>query len=179
MAFGRGVRRLVRQWIGRDDGVAAAEFALVFPVLFVMMIGVWDIGNALMVNQKVIAASQIVVDLIGRQESVNDNELAQAFQAGTLALSPYDTTSLAIDIVSVEFDENDDPQITWQETSSGAGDSSLVDRATGLGTDGGGAVIVEVRYDYEPLFAGTVIGEIEMRERMFSRGRQSAIVQRD
>ncbi|MCB9990816.1 MAG: pilus assembly protein [Rhodospirillales bacterium] len=169
----------IYQWLDREDGVAAAEFALVFPVLFVMMIGVWDVGNALIVNQKAIAAAQIAVDLVGREEVVDDDELAQAFQAATLALQPYDTTSLEIDVVSVEFDEDDNPVVNWQESSSGTTDPTLADRTAGLGTEGGGAIVVEVRYDYEPTFAGTVIGNIEMRERMFTRGRQSAVVTRN
>ena len=87
---------------------------------------------------------------------------------------------MVIDVVSVVYDGDDDPQICWQETSTGSGgDPDLVDRAAGLGEAGGGAVAVQVTYGYEPLFAGFVIDNFQMRERVFSRGRNSAIVDRD
>ena len=76
------------------------------------------------------------------ETSAGDDELAQAFQAGTLALMPYPTDTLVIDVVSVEYDEEDAPQVHWQEASSGAADPSLAGRAAGLGTEGGGTLVV-------------------------------------
>lgn len=169
----------LRSWAEARDAVAAVEFAFVFPILFVLMLGIWDLGNAIIINQKTIAASQMVNDLICRQEIVSDEALEQAFMAGTLALSPYDTTPLKIDIVSVEYDEDDDPVLLWEETSDGsAGDDTLVASTAGLGTEGDGAVVVQVTYEFEPSFAG-VIGQIHMNEKMFGRGRKSAHVQRE
>lgn len=168
------------RWAGDEEAVATAEFGLVFPVMFAMMLGIWDLGNGILANQKAIAASEIVVDLIGRQESIDDDELAQAFQAGALAMAPFPTDSLVIDVASIEYDSDDDPQILWQEDSTGAtGDPDLVDKTVGLGVDGDGAIVVQVSYEYDPLFSGLIIGTIEMRERMFSRGRQSTLVERD
>ena len=174
------IDRIIRRWTAGEDGAAAAEFALVFPVLFTMILGVWDVGNAVMVNQKAIAAGQIVIDLIGRQDSVSNDELAQAMQAGTLAVMPFDTSSLLIDVASIEYDSNDDPQVVWQEDSGGgAGDSGLAGKAIGLGVDGDNALAVQVTYQYTPLFAGQVIGTINMQERVFSRGRNGSLVTRE
>lgn len=170
----------ITEWIADEAAAAAAEFALVFPVMFTMMVGIWDLGNGIVVNQKAIAASQIVIDLICREESVTDAEITGAFEAGALALMPYDTTNFKVEVASVEYDADDDPVALWQETSdSSAIDPTLVGRATGLGTDGEGAVVVQVTYEYTPSFSGTVIGTISMNERVFSRGRQSTLVVRE
>ncbi len=170
-----------RQWAADESAVAAAEFAIVFPVLFTMMVGVWDVGNAIVVNQKTIAASHVVIDLICREDNVSDDELDQAFMAGALAMNPYDAASLVIDVASVQFTDDDGtPELVWQEASDGsAGDADLVDRTEGLGVTGDGALVVQVTYEYEPLFAGTIIGNISMKERVFSRGRQVAVVARE
>lgn len=171
---------MILRWGREERAAAAAEFALVFPLLFTLMLGVWDIGNGILINQKAIAASQIVVDLICRQESVSDSELAQAFQAGKLAMMPYSTTPMKIDVASVEYDTNDDPQLIWQEDSDGGtGDPDLAGRTVGLGTDGRGAVAVQVTYNYDPLFSGMIIGPVHMKERVFSKGRSSNTVDRE
>jgi len=50
-----------------DDGVAAIESALMFPTLIMMLVSMVDIGNGILANQKLIAASQITADLITRE----------------------------------------------------------------------------------------------------------------
>lgn len=166
-------------WRRDENGVAAAEMALVFPIMLLLLLGIWDLGNGILINQKAIAASHIVIDLIGRQEDVSDAEFDQAIQAGLLAMMPYDTGTMMIDVVSATFDASDDPLLLWQETSTGsAGNAQLLSSVAGLGVEGDGALVIEVTYQYVPLFAGHVIGTINMRERVFSRGRASTTVTR-
>jgi len=170
--------RKFRQWLTDENAVAAAEFGIIFPVMFTMMVGIWDIGNAILINQKSIAAAQVVVDLIGREENVTDVELESAFDAGELALMPYDATGLKIEVASVQFDASNNPVEVWKEANSGTADTTLVAKTAGLGLSGDGALVVQVSYTYEPLFAGKM-ATINMQERIFSRGRQTAVVERD
>ncbi len=170
----------VQRWTTDEEASAAAEFGLVFPLLFLMMLGLWDLGNGIVANQKTLAASQIAADLIGRQLSVNDQELAQAYQAARLALMPFPIDTLVIDVVSVTFDDDGNPVVRWQEDSAGGGgDPDLSGRTIGLGGPGGGAIAVQTTYTYTPSFAGTIINAIDFSEVSFGRGRKTAVVGRD
>ena len=42
-----------------EDGMAAVEAAYIFPILLTMMLGVFDLGNGIIANQKTIRASQV------------------------------------------------------------------------------------------------------------------------
>ena len=66
------------RWWGNRDGIAATEFALVFPIMFMLLLGVIELGNGLLANQKVLSASQIVSDLLTRTEEVTDDQLEEA-----------------------------------------------------------------------------------------------------
>lgn len=175
------VMRAIKSWRKAEDGVALMETAMLFPVLLLMIFGVYDVGHAITVNHKMITASQMVADLITRKQVVTTADIDDSIVAARLALQPYasSATDFGIDIVSVEFDENDEPRALWRETRNMAEDSNLVLRTTGLGTDGEGVVAVTLSYRYRPTFGNMVIEEFGMRETAFARGRRSPTVSRE
>ena len=61
---------MLRYW-SEETAVAAVETAILFPVLISMLMAVYDLGQGVVVNQKTISASQIIGDLIARNEVVN------------------------------------------------------------------------------------------------------------
>lgn len=167
---------ILRLWISETQAVAASEFALVFPVLFVMLLGVYDVGHGIMVNQRVISAAHIIADLVARNKEVNDEILDAAITGGELAITPFSIETMGIDIASLEFDEDDNPEVIWRETRNMDPNDDVPTNADGLGTYGEGALVVTVRYLYQPAFAGIVIDNIQMEEVAFIRGRKTSVI---
>lgn len=161
-----------------DDGLAAVEAALVFPVLLALLMGTFDLGNAILANTKTIRASMVVADLVTRERTISNDELDEAIEAGRLALEPLNTDSYGVDIISVEFDENAESSINWRETRDMIAETSPLDDVTDLAEADSGVVIVYVRYLYKPFFGEFITGDISMKEVAFARGRKSAVVGR-
>ena len=170
---------LAIKWIKDEAAIAVAEFALIFPILFTLLISVWEVGSAIWVNQKTIAASQIVADLITRNMTVTQDQVNQAITAGRMAVQPFNTESYGVYILSVAFDEDDNPIEVWSEVSNMSADIGLIGKTQGLGNEGEGVVAVMVKYLYQPVLGGLVIGDINMEEVSFARGRRSAVVEFD
>lgn len=166
----------IKSWWQEDEGLAAVEFALIFPIMIVMLIGAFDVGRAILINQKVISSSQIGADLIARNMSVDSSIVNETIEASRLSIQPYDTSSFGIDIVSLEFDENQQPEVLWRETRNMMPNNASVMSTTGMFPEGEGVIIVTVAYQYEPTFGETVIGDITMQEIAFARGRRSPTV---
>jgi hypothetical protein len=177
-----GVTKMLKRWKADTQGSALVEAAILFPVLLTMLFGVYDIGHAITANHKMITASQVAADLITRTPTVSTRELEQAIEAAGLAMAPYEAgDSIGIDIISVRFDVNDEPQQVWRETRNMTippGDQTI-EKSIGLGMSGEGALIVTVLYDYEPTFGSMVIDSFRMRETAFARGRRSSVVTRE
>lgn len=168
-----------RRWTREESGVAAIEAGLLFPVMLTLVLGMVDIGNAILSNQKTISASQIAADLIARKETVSSADINDAVEAARLALEPFSTSSFGIDIVSIEFDEDDAaPSIVWRETRNMTPNATAVESTEALASPGEGVVIVSVVFLYSPIFAGFVVDEIPMMEVAFVRGRKSPVVER-
>ncbi len=172
------IKNFLKRWKNEEDGVAAMEAAFVFPMLCLLLLGTYDLGNALLVSQKVIRASQVTGDLVTRERNLSDEELNEAIMGGELALAPNSIASYCVDVVSIEFDDDSNPSIVWRETSgTGCVNNNVFNAVEPLAEDNGGVVVTTVRYTFEPLFFGFV-GDMTMEEVAFTKGRKSAVVHR-
>ena len=177
--------KLFLRYIQNRQASAGVEAALLLPFLFVMLFGVWEVGNALTANHKMITATQVVADLLARNSTATQNDVDQAIEAAKLAMMPYvqSTSGFGIDIISVRFDAQNNPTRVWEKSySMGASadatrysDAALTS-TTGLGTSGEGAMVVTMIYDFRPTFGSGVISSFRMKEAAFSRGRRSSVV---
>ncbi len=169
---------LFTRWKKEEEGLAAIEASMIFPVMLLMLLGVFDFGNAILANQKTIRASQVVADLIARNNIVTDADIAEAIEAGRLAFEPLDSSAFGIDIVSFRFDEDADTEIVWRETENMLALPDAFARVDDLRDADEGVVMVAVQYQYDPLFTGFVAQTMEMQEIAFSRGRSGPVVNR-
>ena len=167
----------VRGWFESEQGVAAVEAALVFPLLLTLLLGTFDMGNGILANQKAIRASQVTADLIARSSSVDTAMIDDAIQAGELAFTPLPSDTFGVDIVSISFDDDAEPNIEWRDTRNMAPISDVLTRVASLAEAGDGVLVVVVEYEFEPLFAGFVIDNIPMQEIAFARGRTGAVIE--
>ena len=166
------------QWRSSEEGMAAVEAAMVFPLMLTLLLGTFDMGNGILANQKAIRASQVTADLIARSTSVDNTALNDAIEGGELALFPFQTDTYGVDIVSISFDEDANPQIEWRETRNMSPIADPLARVEDIAEANDGILLVVVRYEFVPIFAGFVINEIPMQEIAFARGRGGAVIDR-
>lgn len=159
-----------------ESGVSIIEFAILFPVLLSMLMAVYDLGQGIIVNQKTVAASQVIGDLITRYETVDTALIADIVNAGELSLAPYSIATFGYDIISVEFDEDGDPIVLWRVSENMEENEDAPERTIGLGEEGEGVVMVSIVYEYIPFFSTFVVDSIQMTEQSFLRGRKSVTV---
>ncbi len=170
----------ISTWIKNQSGIAATEFALVFPIMFILLLGMVDLGSGILTNKKVITASQMAADLVTRQLSASDADIDDAVLAAQLAMQPLNTESLGIDIASIRFQGEDaEPTVIWRETVNMPENNQVETLSQGLGVENEGLIAVTVQYRYEPTFSSTFLNPIDMREVSFMRGRRNSFVARE
>lgn len=166
----------LKKWLDAEDGVAMVEAVMLFPPMLTLLLGVYDLGNGIVLSQKTITASQVTADLISRNRTMNTSDLTDIIEGGKLAFEPFPLVEFGIDIASIEFDENQDPQILWRHTENMPPNNEAVNSVAGLSDEGEGMVIVTIQYTYIPQFARFFTGNLEFSEVAFTRGRRSATV---
>ncbi len=159
-------------------GLAMVEAALLLPLILSLTFGIYDLGRAIVLNQKVVAAAQISADLITRERTLNTGEIDQAVAAARLALHPYDESLLGVDIAGLRFDSDASPYECWRQTVGPImANTASIDDAQGLGLAGEGVIMVTTRYVYTPFFTGVFLGDFEFEEVAFFRGRKTPYLQ--
>lgn len=176
----RAVKRIsgtMRRWWRGDRGMALIETTLLFPVMLSLLMGVYDLGQGIVVNQKTISSSQVMADLISRNQNIDMALLNDIVIAGRMTMEPYTAVAIGYDIVSISFDEDEAPVVIWRVTENMAANATAVESTEGLGEEGDGMVIVTVNYQYIPFFSNFLFDRIDMSEVAFLAGRRSATVQ--
>lgn len=158
------------------DGLAATESAFILPLLFILLLGLFDLGQALVIDQKLTAATYTAADLITRKSFINDEDLDNAVGGAQLVIDPYNRAPFGVDIVGIEFDEDDNPTTLWRHTVNMTANPNLPDSADGLGVEGEGVVAVSAAYRYTPLFSQLITGDVNMTETTYMRGRRTSLV---
>ncbi|MEM6780369.1 MAG: hypothetical protein AAF569_00740 [Pseudomonadota bacterium] len=172
---------LMRYWT-ETKANALAETAILFPVFLSLLMGVYDLGQGIIINQKSITSSQVMADLIARNREVSEDIVLDIVRAGQMAIEPFPLAQDGVqlhgyDIVSVLFDEDGNPDIQWRMTDNMLpNDDPLLTVENILELENEGLVIVTTQYRYTPYFAEFVTDEILMREVAFLRGRSSSLI---
>ena len=166
----------LRRYAEEEDATALIETVILMPVMISLLMGCFDLGQGILMNQKTIGASQIIGDLITRDKSITLDSLEDIVAAGELAFEPYSTATFGYDIASVEFDEDGEPVVLWRVTENMDPNDDAVDSTEIIGEPGDGVVVVTSIYKYTPFFSHFVVDEINMKEVAFLRGRLSATV---
>jgi Flp pilus assembly protein TadG len=169
--------RLLKRIAG-DRGTAAVEFALVAPLMIAIYLGVVELTGLLLVDRKVIAATETAADLVSQESVISPTEVDDVIAAAQRIFDPYPTATLTVNIASIRFNTNSGAaEIEWQRVSgdSNAG-STILSEAAGLGLPGEGVVIVYVTYSYTPMFGSLITGSVNLVEMSFLRPRRSPVV---
>lgn len=166
----------LKTWRTREDGTALVEAAMLFPPMITLLMGVFDLGNGIVLAQKTITSSQIAADLVARDRTVSGSEVEQIIDAAQLAFEPYHLSEFGIDVVSITFDAQQRPVVLWRVTRSMPPNTAAVQSVSGMAPQGEGMVIVTVRYAYTPFFAKFFTGDLNFQEVAFARGRRSPTV---
>jgi Flp pilus assembly protein TadG len=165
----------LRRFAEGEQGVTAIEFALVLPVVLLILLGCFEVPRFVLIYQKIARTSSGVADLVAQSdEPLQRNQLDDIFTAGKVMMQPYDVIANGKIIVSSINNPSGGTGITvtWQKDNGGAatdpvsGDSA----SSRIGAKGQTPVIPatlmpgtneevltsEVFFNYTPIFANLI-----------------------
>lgn len=163
-AFARALRH--------DGGIAATEFALILPVLLLVLMGTIELTNAMTAKRKLLNATQSAADLIGQETDITSTEFDTIYLAARLTMSPVDVTNMTIGVASVRYDDTTGaPTLDWTDSYGGGTVTDPLTKAVGHGEAGASIIIVSATNVYSPLVTLIIPTSFVMRETTYVRPR--------
>ncbi len=150
--------------------VAALEFALVLPVLVLLLFGTVEIGNALLLDRKVTAAAQTAADLVAQQKTVTAGDVANIWRAIDNIIAPFNTAGTSYRLLSMVADADGNVTIDWQQ-SRGAGALERLSLPAGLATPNESVIVAQITYSYVPVFGDLIFGSYDISDVAYLRPR--------
>ena len=87
----------LRAFRDRTDGVAAVEFALLLPIMALMIIGAVEMSQAVTIDRRTSQAASSTGDLVARADGgITEDELLDINKIGMWLMKPYDGTKIKI-----------------------------------------------------------------------------------
>ena len=159
--------RKLRSFSKNVEGLAAVEFAYVLPLMLLMFLGSFEISRAISMDRKVNAVAAITGDLVARERAVDPGVLASIMNIVNEVLAPYDPADLRVAVVPIQASNNNPPTaFVYANPFQHGGSISVPGRCSTYNLQnvedilapGATAIVVEVEYDYRPVFAEIFAG---------------------
>jgi len=164
-ARARSLRRLTRD----KRGSAAVEFAFLAPLLTLMLLGTIELGRAINMHRVFTMATDSTGDLVAREQYVGTSSTAAQTNLDSMMLSikqlmqPYDSTSLALGVISVQASPTNasDTRVVWSYSYNGytvPSKCATYALPAGFLATGGSVIVVVSSYIFKPLFTNVIPG---------------------
>lgn len=122
----------IRHLARRQEGVAYLEFALILPILLLLLLGGVEVSRYIQAAQKVDKMTHTIVDLIAQAPTISDSELDQIMVAAEHVMTPYPFANNGVIIVScIGYNEYGQLRVKWQHSGGGT-----LPRSSAIGNEG-------------------------------------------
>lgn len=143
-------RFLVR--LARDTkGAAAVEFALIFPLLFILNIGAAEALLVYQVQRNIAHTAAVMADITAQSRTVTDAELQDILAASTSVIHPFPRLTLQQRISSLTANGSGTVSQDWTIKKDWSGSIPASVPSGYLGANES-AIVTDVIYDYRPTF---------------------------
>ena len=170
-------------------GVAAVEFAMVVPIMFIMFIGSIELSRALTVDRRIANSANASADLAARAPvaGLSTADVDALMLIVNQLMLPYDVTPLTVKIVSVKavlVNGSTQILVDWSRDNHGntpyARNSSyatLPVTSPPFLSAGQSVIVGEATYNYQPFVVSYFItSAINMKETFYLKPRNSSCV---
>jgi len=180
---------ICRRFVASQRGVAALEFAIIMPVLLILFLGSFDVGNAIIIYLKVRAATYELAAITnqystGSTGQISTTTMTSITSAVSTVLAPYSSTPSKLTISQIKSTSNTAATVSWSYTVNG---TKLTGTYTGLPSNMGKNscnntypcyfILSQVSYTYTPLFGHYMTGPLTLSDSLLVTPRTSKCVQ--
>ena len=110
--------RLLRRFARDRDGVVAVEFALILPVMIMLMFGMVELTDAVLAKRRVGMAASMLGDLTTNRPDdwIHAREIADVFGVSERVLKPYGIQDVEVTITAIRWDdEAKEARVVWSK----------------------------------------------------------------
>jgi Flp pilus assembly protein TadG len=170
MSLGRTLRRFA---VDEKSGLAALEFAIIAPMMILLVFGSVDLIDTLGANKRAQNAVASIADVVARDDAVSNAEIAGLWAAMDVLMYPDDGVNMQMRVTSVRIDTATSARVVWSE---GHGMTARVANTTvalpaQMMTPGTSVIFAESRFPYTAPLGFLHSGSVNLDHEAYRRSR--------
>lgn len=168
---------IYRRFAASTRGVAAVEFAMILPVLLILLLATFDGGNAIALYMKVRSATYTLAAVTNQYSTMQPSDMTSVTGATAAVLAPYSSTPAVVVITQIKATSATAAVVSWsysptsgQALTTGATFSSL---PTNFAKNSCGGtypcyvILASVSYTFTPVFGYFAKGGITLSDSLY------------
>jgi Flp pilus assembly protein TadG len=167
------MRRLSR-FAGAKKGLAALEFALLLPMMLLLLFGSCELIDVMMVNRRVQNVSSSLADVVARDTEVSNAEVQGLWSSLSVLMYPEGVgTAMDVRITSLSI-ANNKASVVWSEGYNGLSPlnkNSTVSLPSAMMQNGSSLIMAETVYRYNSVLGFLFSGTMRMTSTSYRRSR--------
>ena len=175
-----------RRFVASRRAVAAIEFAMVVPILLLMLLASFDAGNGIAVYMKVRSATYTLAAITNQYPTIQTADMTTITSATAKVLAPYSSAPVVVIISQIEATTATQAVVSWSYSPTNGYALAQWSPFTNLpanfalNTCGGiypcYMILAQVQYSYSPSFGYFMTGPITLSDSLYATPRTSACV---
>jgi Flp pilus assembly protein TadG len=165
---------------GCRRGSMLIEFAAVFPILVMLLLGLVEFGQAFAVNRRLTQAAGAVSDLVAQTPEISTADLDDIARLADEILKPYPTAPMSMIVSSIETNRDGHVAVAWSYAHGGGAAAhqpgSGFPLPPGLSQPNSSVIVTETFYPFAPGIGLFLTGTIPLSGKGFFRPRLSRTV---
>ena len=181
---------LYRRFIASTRGIAAVEFAIVLPMLLLLLLATFDAGRAIAVYMKVRAATYTLAAVTNQygtgNSAISSTTMTGITSATTAVLAPYSSTPAVVVISQIKATSATQAVVSWSYATSGSAltqGASVTNLPANFAKNSCGGsyscylLLASVSYTYTPSFGYFITGPITFSDSLYATPRSAKCIQ--
>lgn len=173
------LRRRAVEMRDNTSGLAAIEFAMIIPLMALMLVGTNEFAAGVAIDRKVTIMARTLSDLTSQNTSVSDTQFTNFFNAANAIMTPYASSPVQGTISELYVNPSTlKARVQWSNGANARTAGEIMDIPEALKIAGTYLILSEVKYKYVPSVAWFInkVNGITLTNFSYTRPRQGLCV---
>ena len=150
----RHLQKIVASFKKSRSGIAAVEFAFISPVMLVLLLGTFEVSQAIAAKRKAVLAASTVANIVTQYTSISASQtMPDILNASVAVLTPFSAANAVVTVSCINIDAQGKATIAWSKALNGTARSvgQAVTVPAALAVPNTSLIFGETTYSYTPI----------------------------